>query len=100
MFHFAAQAALAGNLETCSSPPAKEAIAVPESPHLLVEREGHIVTLTMNRPEARNAMGAEMLVRLADAWAEIDRDDDVRVAILTGAGGHFSSGADLKEMAG
>lgn len=73
---------------------------MPNSPHLIVEREGHIVTLTMNRPEVRNALGAEMLVRLADAWTEIDEDDGVRVAILTGAGGHFSSGADLKEMAG
>jgi enoyl-CoA hydratase len=69
-----------------------------QSPHLLVEREGHIVTVTMNRPEARNALGAEMLVRLADAWDMIDGDDEVRVAILTGAGGHFSSGADLKAM--
>lgn len=70
------------------------------SPHLIVEREGHVVTLTMNRPEVRNAIGAEMMVRLADAWEMIDGDADVRVAVLTGAGGHFSSGADLKAMAG
>jgi enoyl-CoA hydratase len=72
---------------------------VVESPHLLVEREGHVVTVTMNRPEARNAFGAEMLVRLADAWDLIDGDDGVRVAILTGAGGHFCAGSDLKAMA-
>ncbi len=66
--------------------------------HLLVAKDGHVVTLTMNRPEARNAIDLEMLARLADAWEEIDRDDDVRVAILTGAGGHFSSGSDLKKM--
>jgi enoyl-CoA hydratase len=74
--------------------------AVSESPHLLVEREGHVVTLTMNRPEARNAFGPEMLVRLADAWDLVDGDDEIRVAVLTGAGGHFSAGADLKAMAG
>jgi enoyl-CoA hydratase len=73
---------------------------VSKSPHLLVEREGSVVTLTMNRPEARNALGAELLVRLADAWDVVDGDDDIRVAILTGAGGHFCSGADLKAMSG
>ncbi len=70
-----------------------------ESPHLIVEREGPVVTLTMNRPEARNAFGSEMLVRLADAWDLVDGDEDVRVAILTGAGGHFCAGSDLKAMA-
>ena len=55
-----------------------------DSPHLVVERDGHVVTLTMNRPEARNAFGAEMLVRLADAWDLVDGDDGIRVAILTG----------------
>jgi enoyl-CoA hydratase len=72
---------------------------VTENSHLIVQREGHVVTLIMNRPEARNAFGAEMLVRLADAWDLIDGDDDVRVAILTGAGGHFCAGSDLKAMA-
>ena len=71
-----------------------------EQPHLLLEREGHILTLTMNRPEARNALSSEMVVRLADAWEEINDDPEIRVAILTGAGGHFSAGADLKQMAG
>jgi enoyl-CoA hydratase len=66
--------------------------------HLLVEKDGHVVTLTMNRPEVRNAIDLQMLARLADAWEEIDRDDEIRVAILTGAGGHFSSGSDLKQM--
>jgi len=67
--------------------------------HLLVEREGAVVTVIMNRPDARNAMDLEMLARMADAWQQIDADPEVRVAILTGAGGHFSSGSDLKAMA-
>jgi enoyl-CoA hydratase len=73
---------------------------VADTPHLLVERDGFVATVTMNRPEARNAFGAEMLVRLADAWGELDADPGVRVIVLTGAGGHFCAGSDLKEMAG
>src|SRR5262245_31021804 len=69
------------------------------SPHLLVEKEGHVVTITMNRPEAKNCFSTEMLVRMADAWDLVDGDDEVRVAILTGAGGTFCAGADLKRMA-
>jgi enoyl-CoA hydratase len=69
-------------------------------PHLVVERDGHIVTVTMNRPERKNAFSTEMLVRAYDAWQMINDDPEVRVAILTGAGGDFCSGADLKEMAG
>ena len=66
--------------------------------HLLVERDGHIVTVTMNRPDARNAWSGEMLAAMADAWDMIDGDPEVRVAILTGAGGSFCAGADLKAM--
>jgi enoyl-CoA hydratase len=68
--------------------------------HLLVDKQQHVVTLTLNRPEARNAFSPEMMVRMADAWEMIDRDDEVRVAILTGANGHFCAGADLKMMSG
>src|SRR6188508_795091 len=69
-------------------------------PHLLFERDGHVATVTLNRPEARNALSGEMLCRMYDAWVEIDEDPDIRVAIVTGAGGHFCAGADLKAMAG
>ena len=69
-------------------------------PAVIVERDGHVVTLTLNRPDKRNAFDAEMLCRLADAWDMIDADDDVRVAIMTGAGGNFSAGADLDRLVG
>ena len=67
------------------------------APHLLVERRDEVMILTMNRPEARNSLSPEMLLRLADAWYE-DRDSkDLRVAILTGAGDlDFCAGGDLK----
>jgi enoyl-CoA hydratase len=70
-----------------------------DNSHVIIERAGHVVTVTMNRPEVRNAFGAQMLAGLADAWDLIDGDDAVRVAILTGAGGHFCAGSDLKAMA-
>jgi enoyl-CoA hydratase len=71
-----------------------------DEPHVLVDREGSVFTVTLNRPEARNAFSAEMLARLCDAWQTIDDDPDIRVAILTGAGGAFSAGMDLKAIHG
>lgn len=68
-------------------------------PDLIVERDGHVLTVTMNRPEARNAFSPDMLVRAADAWKQLDEDPDLRVGILTGAGGCFCSGMDLKALA-
>jgi len=69
-------------------------------PALIVERDGHVVTLTMNRPEVKNALNPEMLCRLADAWDLVDGDPDIRVAILTGADGAFCAGADLDKLVG
>ncbi|HXM55612.1 MAG TPA: crotonase/enoyl-CoA hydratase family protein [Candidatus Dormibacteraeota bacterium] len=66
--------------------------------HLLIERDGPVTVLTMNRPNARNAFSPQMLVRLEDAWIAAEADDEVRVVILTGAAGHFCAGADLKTM--
>ena len=57
-----------------------------EEPTLLVERDGPTVVLTMNRPERRNTLTLDMIVRLADAWDQVDGDDSIRCAILTGAG--------------
>jgi enoyl-CoA hydratase len=69
-------------------------------PAVLVERDGHVVTITLNRPDKRNAFNAEVLCRLCDAWDMIDADPDVRAAIFTGAGGTFSAGADLDRLVG
>lgn len=70
----------------------------PAAAHCLVEKQGHTVVVTLNRPEAKNAFSPNMLGRLIDAWEMIDADDDVYCAILTGAGGTFCAGADLKAM--
>ncbi len=67
-------------------------------PHLLVDLHDHTLVLTMNRPEARNALSAEMMRLLSQAWDRVNEDDQVRVAVLTGAGGAFCAGADLKAM--
>jgi len=67
--------------------------------HLKVEREGHVLVVTMNRPEAKNALSPAMLVGMADAWASLNEDDDLRCAILTGSGGSFCTGMDLKARA-
>jgi len=67
-------------------------------PHCLTELVDHTLVVTMNRPEARNALSGEMLALLTEAWERANADDDVRVVILTGAGGYFCAGADLKAM--
>jgi enoyl-CoA hydratase len=67
--------------------------------HLTVERVGHTLVVTMNRPEAKNSLSSAMLAGMADAWVELNEDDDLRCAILTGAGGTFCSGMDLKARA-
>ncbi|WP_336086600.1 crotonase/enoyl-CoA hydratase family protein [Nocardia sp. SSK8] len=66
--------------------------------HCLVEKRDHVLIVTMNRPEARNALSGEMMAIMRDAWDQVDSDPEIRVAILTGAGGAFCAGADLKAM--
>ena len=59
---------------------------------------GHVATVTLNRPEAMNAIDPELRAGLHDAWRRISSDDDIRVALLTGAGDRaFCAGADLKK---
>ncbi|GHE08028.1 crotonase/enoyl-CoA hydratase family protein [Streptomyces alanosinicus] len=68
--------------------------------HLTVRREGATLVLTLNRPDARNALSLAMLVGLYDGWLEADADDGIRSIVLTGAGGSFCAGMDLKALAG
>ncbi len=67
---------------------------------VLVQRDGPIWTVTLNRPEVRNAVDGETAHLLARAFREFDADADACVAILQGAGGQFCAGADLKAVAG
>ncbi|MBT1098184.1 crotonase/enoyl-CoA hydratase family protein [Streptomyces sp. Tu102] len=68
--------------------------------HLTVRREGATLVLTLNRPEAKNALSLAMLVGLHDGWLEADADDTIRSVVFTGAGGSFCAGMDLKALAG
>ncbi|WP_372440600.1 crotonase/enoyl-CoA hydratase family protein [Nocardia acididurans] len=67
-------------------------------PHALVEKRGATLIVTMNRPKAKNALTGEMLAIMVDAWDQVDNDPEIRSCILTGAGGAFCAGADLKNM--
>jgi enoyl-CoA hydratase len=69
-----------------------------EEPHALIEHRGHVVIVTMNRPQARNALSGPMMRLMREAWDRVDSDPEIRVCILTGAGGAFCAGADLKAM--
>jgi enoyl-CoA hydratase len=66
---------------------------------ILTDRRGHVLVVTINRPEARNAFDAKSSEALEAAADRIDAEDDIFVAVITGAGGHFSAGADLKAAA-
>lgn len=72
--------------------------AATSEPLVLVEADGPVLTVTLNRPEKRNATNAEVLCRLYDAWVRLDEDDSLRVAILTGRGSTFCAGMDLAEI--
>ena len=64
----------------------------------LVEQDGHKLVVTMNRPERRNALSAEMLRIMEDAWDRVNDDPEIRACILTGAGGYFCAGMDLQSL--
>jgi enoyl-CoA hydratase len=69
-----------------------------EEPHALIERRGAVLIVTMNRPEVRNALSGPMMTLMRQAWDTVDSDPGIRVCVLTGAGGAFCAGADLKAM--
>ncbi len=61
-----------------------------------IEKDGHIMIVTLNRPEAKNALSSQMIVGMYRAWRRLDEDKDLRAAILTGKGDTFCAGMDLK----
>jgi enoyl-CoA hydratase len=63
-----------------------------------VERQGHVSTVVLSRPEVRNAVDGPTAAELAAAFREFDADDAARVAVLWGEGGTFCAGADLKAL--
>jgi len=67
-------------------------------PAVLVEKDGHVLTVTLNRPEKRNCFNSEVMCRVYDAWVQLDEDPEIRVAILTGKGDTFCAGMDLSEI--
>jgi enoyl-CoA hydratase len=71
----------------------------PMHPQVMVERQGPLLTVTINRPEVRNAVDGPTALALAQAFRDFDGDDALKVAILTGEGAHFCAGADLRAVA-
>ena len=66
------------------------------SEEVLVERRGAVQVIIINRPQARNALNGAVAAGIRDAADELDVDDELRAGVLSGAGGTFSSGMDLK----
>lgn len=64
--------------------------------HCKIEQKDHVMLVTLNRPEAKNALSSAMLVGMYRAWRRLDEDNSLRVAILTGEGDTFCAGMDLK----
>lgn len=85
-------------MSATEAPGAADSDISSRAPHCLVEQRGHVLIVTLNRPEARNALSGEMMAIMNEAWDRVDNDPEIRVAILTGAGGAFCAGADLKAM--
>ncbi len=70
-----------------------------EKPHVLYELSGHVATITLNRPEVRNAFSPEMITLWRQFLEQARSDDQVRVIIVTGKGDIFCSGGDIRDMA-
>lgn len=68
--------------------------------HIFVERDAPIATITMNRPDKRNALSTPMMEELTDAFQTLSRERDVRVMVLAANGPAFSAGHDLRELVG
>jgi enoyl-CoA hydratase len=83
---------------TATIPPSADGDADDAEPHALIEQRDHVLIVTMNRPEARNALSGQMMSLMRQAWDQVDGDPGIRACVLTGAGGAFCAGADLKAM--
>jgi enoyl-CoA hydratase len=66
------------------------------STEVLIERRDRVLVVTINRPDARNAVNAAVSMGLADAMTELDRSPELSIAVVTGSGGNFCAGMDLK----
>lgn len=69
-----------------------------DSPDVLTERDGHVLVVTLNRPERMNSIGGNVVRRLSEIFLEAEHDPEIRVLVLTGAGRAFCSGLDLKDV--
>src|SRR5580692_6729736 len=73
---------------------------MPDLQVLSIERDGHVATVWLDRPEARNAMGPAFWDDLTSAMTEVSTDNGIRAVVVAARGPHFSVGLDLKAMAG
>ena len=72
---------------------------MPKTDTVLVQRDGKVLIVTLNRPKVRNAVNSATAHALGNAFQKFDKNDDLYVAVLTGAGGTFCAGFDLREVA-
>lgn len=73
---------------------------LPVTETLQLREDGFVLHVTLNRPEARNAMSLQMTQELRAVFSAIENSESVRAVVLRGAGGHFCAGGDIKDMAG
>lgn len=82
--------------DTAATNPATTSADAPENPVVLTEVVDNVLVITLNRPEAKNAVNKDVAQGVAAAIDRFNEDDELAVAVLTGAGGTFCSGMDLK----
>jgi len=75
-------------------------LTIENQPYVLANTNNHVLWLSMNRPKERNPLSSAMLRALYGHISEASKNDDIRVIVITGEGGVFSAGHDLKEMSG
>lgn len=73
-------------------------MALPETETLVLAQDDHVLYVTLNRPDSRNAMSLQMVKELMAVFDAIEQDTRIRALVLRGAGGHFCAGGDIKDM--